>query len=114
MPLTRRISWIKAALKDFRSFPHQAQLKFLVALTIAAEGGKADSAKPLTGFGTGVMEVALRHRGEALRVVYALSVSEELWVVHAFHKKSTRGIATPRRELDLVRARLKHLKDVCS
>jgi phage-related protein len=56
---TRPISWIKAALKDFESFPSSAQPIFLTALTIAAEGGKADIAKPLRGFGSGALEIAL-------------------------------------------------------
>jgi phage-related protein len=61
---TRPISWIGAALKDFREFPAGAQSTCLMALTIAAEGGKADIAKPLRGFGGGVFEIAavLRRR----------------------------------------------------
>ena len=55
---TRPISWIKAALKDFESFPSSAQPIFLTALT-HAEGGKADIAKPLRGFGSGALEIAL-------------------------------------------------------
>jgi phage-related protein len=56
---TRPISWIKAARKDFESFPASAQPIFLTALTIAAEGGKVDIAKPLRGLGSGVFEIAL-------------------------------------------------------
>ena len=69
-------------------------------------------AKPLTGLGSGVLELALRHRGEAYRVVYALHVGDEVWVVHAFHKKAKSGIATPRAEIDVIRERLKGLKEV--
>jgi len=56
---TRPVSWIKAALKNFEEFPEGAKSVLLGALTIAAEGGKADIAKPLHGFGSGVLEVAL-------------------------------------------------------
>ena len=56
---TRPVSWIEAALKDFQEFPEGAKSITLAALTIAAEGGKADIAKPLHGFGSGVLEVAL-------------------------------------------------------
>lgn len=59
---TRPISWIKAARKDFEKFPDGARLELLRALTIAAEGGKADIAKPLQGFDSGVMEIALPYR----------------------------------------------------
>jgi phage-related protein len=80
-------------------------------LTIAAEGGKADIAKPMRGLGRGVFEIALPFDGDAYRVVYALQLAEEVWVVHAFQKKSTQGIKTPRRHLDLIEERLKRLKE---
>ena len=57
------------------------------------------------------MELALRHRGDAFRMVYALRVGDDIWVIHAFPKKSRSGIATPAQEIDLVRARLKRLKE---
>lgn len=112
VPKTRAISWISAALKDFRAFPDGAQSICLAALTIAAEGGKADIAKPLHGLGSGVFEIALPFRGDAYRVVYVVQVADALWVVHAFQKKSTQGIKTPKREFDLVRERLKRLKEM--
>lgn len=71
MRFTRPISWIKAARKEFEEFPAQAQSVCLTALTMAAEGGKADIAKPMQGLGSGVFEVALQYRGNAYRVVYA-------------------------------------------
>ena len=92
---TRPVSWIKAALKEFETFPQGAQSICLAALTIAAEGGKADIAKPLHGMGSGVFEIALPFRGDAFRVVYAVQLGDEIWVVHAFQKKSTQGIKTP-------------------
>ena len=81
------------------------------ALTIAAEGGKADIAKPLHGFGSGVLEIALAYRSDAFRVVYAAPFADEIWVIHAFQKKSKSGIKTPRMEVDLIRDRLKRLKE---
>jgi phage-related protein len=107
---TRPISWLKPALKEFQSFPAAAQTSMLAALTVAAAGSKADIAKPLLGFGPGVMEIALRHRGDAFRVVYALQLGPDLIVVHAFQKKSKRGVETPKAELDLVRERLRRLR----
>jgi len=89
-----------------------AQSICLAALTIAAEGGKADVAKPMHGIGAGVFEIALPHRGDAFRVVYALHLGEEIWVVDAFQKKSTQGIKTPKREIDLIKERLKRLKEM--
>ena len=69
-------------------------------------------AKPLKGFGSGVLELALRHRGEAYRVVYAVQIGADVWVVHAFQKKSKSGIKTPKAEIDLVAERLKRLKEM--
>jgi phage-related protein len=112
MHKTRPISWIKAARKDFQSFPDAVQVEVLRALTIAAEGEKADSAKPLQGLGAGVLEIAVRHRGDAWRVVYVVQIGTDLWVVHAFQKKSKSGIATLAHEIDLVRERLKRLKEM--
>lgn len=88
------------------------QLQGLRALTVAAEGGKADSVKPLTGIEAGVLEIVLKHRGDAFRVIYALQIDAAIWVVHAFQKKATRGIKTPKREMDLAQARLKRLKEM--
>ena len=107
----RPVSWIKAALKDFDAFPEGAKSIVLGALTIAAEGGKADMAKPLHGFGSGVLEIALAYRGDAFRVVYAVQLADEIWVIHAFQKKSKQGIKTPKHEIDLVKDRSKRLKE---
>lgn len=108
---TRPVSWLKPALREFEKFPERAQVICLTALTIAAEGGKPDMAKPLHGLGSGVLEIALPFEGEAFRVVYAVQLGSDIWVVHAFQKKSTQGIKTPQREIDLVKDRLKRLKE---
>jgi phage-related protein len=109
---TRPISWIKAARKDFDGFPQEAQGICLTALTIAAEGGKADIVKSLQGLGAGVFEIALSYRGNAFRVVYAVQLGFDLWVIHAFQKKATQGIKTPKHEIELVKDRLKKLREM--
>ncbi len=109
---TRPISWIKAARNDFEKFPAEAQTICMTALTIAAENGKADIAKPFKGVGSGVFEIALPFRGQAFRVIYAVQIASEVWVIHAFQKKSTQGIKTPQREIDLIKNRLKKLKEL--
>ena len=111
-PTLRTISWIKAARKDFEAFPVRAIDRALDALTIVADGGTPDVAKPLTGLGAGVWELAIKERGDAYRVVYALQLGDDVWVVHAFQKKSIKGISTPRHEIDLVRDRIKRLKEM--
>jgi phage-related protein len=108
---TRPISWLKGALKDFEAFPIDAQREMWRALTIAAEGRKSDKAKPFKGVEGGVFEIALKHRGEAYRVIYAVQIGDALWVIHAFQKKSKTGIKTPQAEINLIRERLKRLKE---
>jgi phage-related protein len=108
---TRPISWIKAARRDFEEFPEKVQDNMLSALTIAAEGSKSDKAKPFKGVNGGVFEIALRHRGDAFRVIYAVKIGADIWVIHAFQKKSKAGIKTPQAEVDLIRERLKRLKE---
>lgn len=112
--VTRPISWLKAARKEFEAFPLGAQEACGLALSVAADGGKVDIAKPMMGMGSGIFEIALRYKGDAFRVVYAVQIDVDLWVVHAFQKKSKTGIKTPKQEVDLIRERLKRLKELLS
>ncbi len=111
MRLTRPISWLKAAYRDFEAFPPEVQIEARRMLTLAAEGSKGDKAKPFKGVDGGVFEIASRHRGDAFRVIYAVQIADDIWVLHAFQKKSKTGIKTPRIEVDLIRERLKRLKE---
>lgn len=70
----REIVWVKQARKEFEAFPSGARDILLSAIVIAAEGGKADIAKPMKGLGAGVMEIALAWRSDAYRVVYAVQL----------------------------------------
>ena len=108
---TRPVHWIGAARKAFDRFPDGARSICVDSLSIAAGGGKADVAKPMSGFGSGVFEIALPFRGNAFRVVHAAQMADALWVIHAFQKKSSGGIKTPKHEIDLIRDRLKRLKE---
>jgi phage-related protein len=107
----RRVTWIKAARRDFNTFPMAAQEGMADALDTLVDGGMPDIAKPLTGLGTGVMELALKHRSDAFRVVCALQVGVDIWVIHAFQNKSKSGVKTPQHEIDLIRERLKRLRE---
>jgi phage-related protein len=78
---------------------------------VAANGEKADAAKPMKGLGPGVFEIALRHRGDAFRAVYAVQLDPDVWVLHAFQKKSKSGMKTPTQEIDLIHERIKRLKE---
>ena len=109
---TRPVSWLTPARKAFEEFPEDAREIIVDALSVAAESGKAGIAKPMKGLGSGVFEIALPFRGNAFRVVYAVQIGDDLWVVHAFQKKSTHGIKTPAHEIDLIKDRLKRLKEM--
>src|ERR1700752_1470936 len=99
MTVTRAVSWVKAARRDFEAFPADVQIAMRRALAIAAQGGKSDTAKPFKGVGSGVFEIALRHRSDAFRAIYAVQIGDDVWVIHAFQKKSKTGIKTPQAEV---------------
>ncbi|MFS8145551.1 type II toxin-antitoxin system RelE/ParE family toxin [Rhizobium sp. BR 249] len=108
----KEIAWVKAALKDFGDFPQAVQDRMKDALAIAGMGQKADIAKPMKGLGSGVFEIALPYRTDAYRAIYAVQLGDAIWVVHAFQKKSTKGIATPQKDVELIQARLKRIKEM--
>ncbi len=108
----REIAWISAALKEFEKFPETVQRRILVALTNTAQGVTADIAKPMKGMGAGVFELALKYKTDAYRTVYAVQIDEKIWVLHAFKKKSKKGIKTPKQEIDLIKKRIKVLKEM--
>ena len=66
----------------------------------------------MRGLGAGIFEIALPYRGDAFRVVYAVQLGEDIWVVHAFQKKSTQGIKTPHHEIDLIKDRVRRLREI--
>ena len=107
----RPISWIKAARRDFEQFPIDVQSDMQDALTFAADGQMSGKAKPMKGLDGGIFEIALRHRGDAYRAIYAVKIGVDIWVIHAFQKKSKSGVKTPQAEIDVIRERLKRLKE---
>jgi phage-related protein len=109
--MPRSITWVKAALKDFGAFPGPVQRQMIAALRMAAGGEKAETAKPMKGLGSGIFEIAVRHRGDAFRAVYAVQMDADIWVLHAFQKKSRTGIGTPKQEIDLVRERIRRVQE---
>jgi phage-related protein len=108
---TRPVSFIAAARKDFERFPPPVQMTMMRELTLAAEGLFGPNSKPFKGVDGGVFEIAVKYRTDAFRAVYAVKLADAIWVVHAFQKKSKSGIKTPQFEVDLIRERLKRLKE---
>ncbi|MBT4141185.1 MAG: addiction module toxin RelE [Candidatus Latescibacteria bacterium] len=96
--------WIGPSFRDLRDFPREVQKDIGYALWVAQMGEKHDYAKPLKGF-SGVMEIVSQFKTDAYRAVYAIKLGDTIYVLHAFQKKSTRGIATPQKEMDVLRKR---------
>jgi phage-related protein len=102
------LRWIGSAKKDLLAMPEEVQQVFGFALFQAQIGQMHPAAKPLKGFGSaGVVEIVEDWRGNAYRAVYTLRFAGAVYVLHCFEKKSKRGIETPKREMDLIRVRLK-------
>ena len=96
-----------------RRFPDAVKHVVGYALYLAQEGEKHEDAKPLRGFGgSGTLEIVVDHRGNAYRAVYTVTLGDTVYVLHAFQKKSKRGIATPKQEIDLIKRRLKRAKEL--
>ena len=100
------VLWIGSSRDDLRQFPDRVRRHMGFAIYQAQAGLRHRDAKPLRGFGSGVVEVVSRHDGDTFRAVYAVRFETAVYVLHAFQKKARRGLATPKKELDLVRRRL--------
>jgi len=107
--------WIGTSRKDLQDFPDEVKRVVGYALRMAQRGGKHQDTKPLKGFGgSGVLEVVESSEGNAYRTVYTVTLGDVVYVLHAFEKKSTRGIATSKRDLDLIRRRLQEARTLHS
>ena len=100
--------WVASSKKDLKSLPGAVQDTFGFDLHLAQTGEKHDDAKPLKGFGgASMLEVVENHDGDAYRAVYTIRFTEVVYVLHVFQKKSKSGSATPKHDIDLIKARLK-------
>jgi phage-related protein len=100
--------WMSSTQDDLRAFPQAVRQVMGYALYLAQVGDKHLDAKPLKGFvGAGVLEIIADHDGDTFRAVYTVRFADAVYALHAFQKKSKRGIATPKREIERIRQRLK-------
>ncbi len=102
--LLRPVVWIGNSKKSIREFPEGAQKLLGDELQLIQFGGMPRDAKPFRG-GGGVIEIALRYASDAYRVVTAVQLGKRIYVLHAFQKKSKKGIETPKRDGDLIKKR---------
>lgn len=102
------LEWIASSHKDLMALPDDVRRFFGFALSLAQAGDQHDAAKVLKGFGgAGVLEVVEDDAGGTYRAVYTVKFDEAVFVLHCFQKKSKRGIATPKADMDIIHARLK-------
>lgn len=107
-PDVKPVVWIGSSLKDLRRFPQEVRLTVGQAIFDAQKGTKHPDAKPLKGFGNaGILEVVADNDGSTYRTVYTVRFSGFVYVLHAFQKKSKKGMVTPAQEIKLIRSRLK-------
>ena len=105
--------WIGSSLDDLKAFPAEVRSDAGHALFLAQQGEKADAAKPLKGFhGAGVLEIIANDDGNTYRAVYTVRLAGRVYVLHAFQKKSKRGIATAKAEMERVKVRLSRAQAV--
>jgi len=103
----RPVVWIGSTRRDVRAFPQAVRRDVGHALYAAQEGEVDPSAKPLSGFGgASVLEIVAEHRGDMWRAVYTVRYAEAVYVLHVFQKKSKRGVATMKKDINLIRKRL--------
>lgn len=102
------LEWIASSYKELMALPPDVRRRFGYALSLAQMGDQDDAAKVLKGFGgAGVLEVVEDDAGGTYRAVYTVKFVEAVFVLHCFQKKSKSGIATPKADMDIIRARLK-------
>lgn len=107
METMKPLRWVGSSYDDLLALPEEVRREVGFALFVAQSGEKADNAKPLKGFGGGgVLEVVENYDGDTYRAVYTVRFASAVYVLHAFQKKSKAGIKTPKKDMDLIEARL--------
>jgi phage-related protein len=106
-PTVKPLRWVASARDDLRAFPPEVRQVMGTALYLAQTGGRHPRVKPFKGVarGAGVLEIVDDHDTDAYRAIYTVQFGNVVYVLHAFQKKSKKGIKTPQREIDLIRRR---------
>lgn len=107
MPPRKPITWMGSSKKDLRVFPQEVRREIGTALFWAEHGQLHPAAKPMKGNLREVTEIVSDCEGDTFRAMYTTRIGDEVYVLHAFQKKSKKGIATPQHELDVIEGRLK-------
>ena len=110
--MLRPVIWMGNSKKNIRDFPDGAQKLLGDELQLIQFGGMPKDAKPFRGVGSGVLEIAVRFASDAYRVVVAVRIGRRIYVLHAFQKKSKKGIETPKHDVDLIRQRYREAQEM--
>ncbi|MDR3569828.1 MAG: type II toxin-antitoxin system RelE/ParE family toxin [Syntrophobacteraceae bacterium] len=111
-PVLRPLVWLGSSKKNLLSFPSEAQELMGDELQLIQFGGMPKDAKLFRGVGSGVIEIALRYDSDGYRTVVAVQLGTKIYVLHAFQKKSKKGIATPQQDIDLIKQRYTEAKEL--
>ena len=109
---SKELVWVGNAKKRLKEFPKSVQKDVGDALLTAERGGLSPMAKRLKGIGSGVFEIRAIHKTNTYRAVYAVKIEERIYVLHCFQKKAKKGIKTPKKEIDLIKERLKAAQEL--
>lgn len=113
MDADKELIWIGSSKEDLSAFPDDVKLVMGFALRVAQQGRKHRRAKPLKGYkGAGVLEIVDDFDGDTYRAVYTVRFEGAVYALDAFQKKSKKGIATSKADLDRIKARLKRAEDM--
>jgi phage-related protein len=107
----RPLVWLGNSKRNIQAFPRGAQKFIGDELQLIQFGGMPKDAKPFKGIGSGVIEIALRYEGDGYRTVVAVQLGERIYVLHAFQKKSKKGRATPKQDVELIKQRYAQAKE---
>ena len=110
--ILRPVVWLGDSKKNILKFPEEVRKLIGDELQLIQFGGMPKDAKPFKGVGAGVIEIAVKYDKEAYRCVQAVRLGEKIYVLHAFQKKSKKGITTPKQDVDLIKQRYKEAKEL--
>jgi phage-related protein len=105
--MEKSVVWMGDSLKQVKSFPEEVRKDIGSSLYEVQLGDKPSNAKPFKGVGSGVFEIVTRFNSDTYRTVYAVQIGNCIYVLHAFQKKSPKGIKTAQKDIDLIKKRYK-------
>ena len=108
----RNVRWVGDSREQLQRFPNQVRKDIGHLLYLVQTGQTPPSTKPMRDIESGVFEIVSDYVTNTYRAVYTVKIGRSLYVFHAFQKKSKRGIATPKRDIDLIKRRLRRAKEL--